>query len=239
MQEVDMRSARHVNQRILIAEDEQFLREMLSTALRFAGFDVDDAADGEIALTKALTSKAELIVLDVMMPGLDGYEVCRRLRAQGVTTPVIFLTALGGTGDVLSGFERGGDDYLVKPFSLDELIARIRAVLARAERKQPLDPRHQYEDLILDEGTYRVTRGDRVIDLSPTEFRLLRYLIINAGRVVSRPQILAHVWKYDFDGDGSIIENYISALRKKVDATAPKLLHTIRGVGYSLRRNDL
>ena len=233
-----MQPTHSAGQRILIAEDEQFLREMLTTALRFAGFDVDDAADGNIALAKAVSSEPDLIVLDVMMPGLDGYEVCRRLRAQRVTTPVIFLTARGATSDVLSGFERGGDDYLVKPFSLDELIARIRAVLARTGQQQPADPQHQYQDLLVDEGTYRVTRGDRVIEVSPTEFRLLRYLVINAGRVVSRPQILDHVWKYDFDGDGSIIENYISSLRKKVDASEPKLIHTVRGFGYSLRAND-
>jgi two-component system OmpR family response regulator len=233
-----MQHANSAGQRILIADDEQFLREMLTTALRFAGFEVDAAADGNIALAKAAKFEPDLIVLDVMMPGLDGYEVCRRLRAQQVLTPVIFLTARGATGDVLSGFERGGDDYLIKPFSLDELIARIRAVLSRSTQQTRAELRHQYSDLTVDEDTYRVTRGDRVIDVSPTEFRLLRYLLINAGRVVSRAQILDHVWKYDFDGDGTIIENYISSLRKKVDAIEPKLIHTIRGVGYSLRSNS-
>jgi two-component system OmpR family response regulator len=225
-------------QRILIAEDEEFLREMLATALRFAGFEVRATADGNEALTAVPAFQPQLIVMDVMMPGTDGFEACRRLRSDGDATPMIFLTARDANEDKLAGFGLGGDDYLTKPFNLDELIARIRAVLHRTGGAIEPDRTHRYADLLLDEETHRVWRADRPIDLSPTEFRLLRYLLMNAGKVVSKSQILDQVWNYDFGGDASIVENYISHLRKKVDAGHAKLLHTIRGVGYTLRTSD-
>jgi two-component system OmpR family response regulator len=221
--------------RILVTEDEEFLREMLATALRFAGFEVRVAADGNEALALVPVFQPQLIVMDVMMPGVDGLEACRRLRASNDSTPVIFLTARDATDDKLIGFELGGDDYLTKPFNLDELIARIRAVLHRTGEATAPDHVHRYADLVLDEETHRVFRADQQIDLSPTEFRLLRYLLMNAGKVVSKSQILDHVWNYDFGGDASIVENYISYLRKKFDTGDVKLLHTVRGVGYTIR----
>jgi two-component system OmpR family response regulator len=221
--------------RILVADDEEFLRDVVATALRFAGFEVQAVADGTEALAAVPTFAPALIVLDVMMPGPDGFEVCRRLRAAGTTTPVVFLTARGLTGDKLAGFQRGGDDYLTKPFNLDELVARVRAVLHRTAGLRDTVTKHRYLDLVLDDDTHLVVRAGQTLEMSPTEFRVLRYLLVNAGNVVSKTQILEHVWNYDFDGNSSIIENYISYLRKKVDATEPKLIHTIRGVGYTLR----
>jgi two-component system OmpR family response regulator len=230
-----MQPTNRQGQRILTTEDEEFLREMLATALRFAGFDVRAAADGNEALSAVPAFQPQLIVMDVMMPGMDGFEACRRLRADGDGTPMIFLTARDANEDKLAGFELGGDDYLTKPFNLDELIARIRAVLHRTGTAEEPDHTHRYADLVLDEETHRVWRAEQQVDLSPTEFRLLRYLLMNAGKVVSKSQILDQVWNYDFGGDASIVENYISYLRRKVDAGDVKLLHTIRGVGYTLR----
>jgi two-component system, OmpR family, response regulator len=224
--------------RILITEDDEFLRELLATSLRFAGFDVRAVGDGEAALATAPAFRPSLIVMDVMMPGVDGFEVCRRLRADGDTTPVIFLTARDAIEDKLEGFGLGGDDYLTKSFNLDELIARIRAVLQRSGAAPASGPTHRCADLVLDEDTHRVWRADQQIDLTPTEFRLLRYLLVNAGKVLSKSQILDHVWSYDFDGDASIVENCMSNLRKKVDADRVKLLHTIRGVGYTVRSSE-
>jgi len=221
--------------RVLVADDEEYTRDLLSTALRFVGYDVDVAVDGMDALTKSVSYRPDLIVLDVMMPVHDGFEVCRRLRADGVTTPVVFLTARDTTEDKLSGFTKGGDDYVTKPFSLEEVIARIRAVLHRSGGRNAPVTRHRYADLVLDEDAHRVTRADTPIALSPTEFKLLRYLLLNSERVLSKTQILDHVWNYDFDGDGSVVEVYMSYLRKKVDIGGPKLLHTVRGVGYTLR----
>ena len=222
-------------QRILVADDDEFIRDLVSTALRFVGFEVELASDGTDACAKAATFLPELIVLDVMMPGIDGYEVCRRLRADGVNTPIVFLTAKDAVEDRLVGFTRGGDDYVTKPFSLEELVARIRAVLKRVGGSGAPSTRHRYADLVLDEDAHRVWRAGALVDLSPTEFQLIRYLLINAERVISKAQILDHVWHYDFDGDARIIENYISYLRKKIDTIEPKLIHTVRGVGYTLR----
>jgi two-component system OmpR family response regulator len=222
-------------QRVLLADDEEYTRDLLGTALRFAGYEVLLAADGVEALAKARGQHPDLIVLDVMMPGHDGFEVCRRLRDDGVNTPVIFLTARNATEDRLSGFTKGGDDYVTKPFSLEEVVARVRAVLHRAGGQSAPANRHQYADLVIDETAHRVWRHDQSVPLSPTEFKLLRYLLFNAERVLSKSQILDHVWNYDFDGDGSVVEVYISYLRKKIDRYEPKLLHTVRGVGYTLR----
>jgi two-component system, OmpR family, response regulator len=222
-------------QRILVVDDEEYVRELLTTALRFTGFAVDEASSGLEAIAKASSFLPDLILLDVMLPAIDGFEVCRRLRSDGDQTPVIFLTANDDDDAKLAGFTKGGDDYITKPFRLEEVIARIRAVLKRTGRGATVTTRHRYEDLELDEDTHRVWRNGTQIDLSPTEFRVLRYLLMNPERVLSKAQILDHVWQYDFDGDAAIVENYISFLRKKIDHVEPKLIHTIRGVGYSLR----
>ena len=222
--------------RILVVDDEEYIRDLVSTALRFSGFDVESAGDGLSGLRKASEFRPQLLVLDVSMPGLDGFEVCRRLRQAGDTTPVVFLTARDSEEDKLAGFTRGGDDYLTKPFSLDELVARIRAVLRRVS--PPSQSARQvlaYADLEMDEGAHRVTRAGERIELSPTEYKLLRYLLLNAGNVVSKAQILDQVWQYDFGGDAGAVETYISYLRKKIDATEPKLIQTVRGFGYTMR----
>ncbi len=222
--------------RILVVDDESSITELLSTALKFVGFEIRSAASGREALTAAASFEPNLIVLDVMLPDFDGLEVCRRLRAGGDRVPVIFLTARDDHDDKLRGFTYGGDDYVVKPFSLEELLARVRAVLRRSGNppERPSN-RLSYADLELDEERFQVTRGGDVVHLSPTEFRLLRYLMMNADRVLSKYQILDHVWQYDFDGDVSVVETYISYLRKKIDDREPRLIQTVRGFGYSLR----
>ena len=224
--------------RILVVDDEEFVRELLTTALRYTGFTVDEATNGLDAIAKSGSFLPDLILLDVMMPTIDGFEVCRRLRADGDHTPVIFLTANDDSDAKLTGFTKGGDDYITKPFRLEEVIARIRAVLKRTGQGATVDTRHRYQDLELDEDSHRVWRDGEQVDLSPTEFRLLRYLLLNPERVLSKSQILDHVWQYDFDGDAAVVENYISYLRKKVDHVEPKLIHTIRGVGYTLRLDE-
>jgi two-component system, OmpR family, response regulator len=224
--------------RILVVDDEQYITDLLSTALRFVGFEVATAARGLEALAAAGTFLPELIVMDVMMPDLDGFEVCRRLRADNVRTPVIFLTARDAEQDRVSGFTKGGDDYVTKPFSLDELIARIRAVLRRTYGEADLGRTHRYADVELDEDAHRVTRAEREIELSPTEFKLLRYLLLNAERVLSKTQILDHVWQYDFDGNAAIVETYIGYLRRKLDDGGKPIIQTIRGVGYTLRSTE-
>jgi two-component system OmpR family response regulator len=223
--------------RLLVVDDEPNIRELLSASLRYAGFEVATAADGQQALDVAASFRPDLLVLDVMMPGLDGFAVVRRLRESGRHTPVVFLTARDAAEDKVSGLTLGGDDYVTKPFSLDEVLARIRAVLRRTASSAPGPeaPRLTYADIELDEESHEVIKAGEVIGLSPTEFKLLRYLMVNAGRVLSKAQILDHVWNYDFNGEANVVESYISYLRRKVDTTEPRLLHTIRGVGYTLR----
>ncbi|NJC21304.1 two-component system OmpR family response regulator [Arthrobacter pigmenti] len=226
--------------KLLVVDDEPNIRELLSTSLRFAGFDVVAAANGRDALAAAETHNPDLAVLDVMLPDMDGFTVTRRLRAAGRHFPVVFLTARDDTDDKVTGLTVGGDDYVTKPFSLDEVVARIRAVLRRT---QPLDDDGaviRVDDLELDDDAHEVRRGGEVIDLSPTEFKLLRYLMMNPNRVLSKAQILDHVWEYDFNGDASIVESYISYLRRKIDKNpdAPALIQTKRGVGYLLRTAD-
>jgi two-component system OmpR family response regulator len=220
--------------RLLVVEDDPNIRELLSASLRFAGFAVDAVTTGTEAVTAVRDLKPDLVVLDVMLPDLDGFEVMRRVRENGVRIPVVFLTARDGTEDKVRGLTLGGDDYVTKPFSLEELTARIRAVLRRTNG-DPGPNRLIFADLELDEETHEVMRGGQTVALSPTEFKLLRYLMLNAGRVLSKAQILDHVWNYDFRGDDSIVESYISYLRRKVDVTDPRLIHTLRGVGYVLR----
>lgn len=221
--------------RILVVDDEEYLTDLLSTSLRFQGFEVAIAGNGFDALSTAGSFSPDLILLDVMMPDIDGMEVCRRLRSAGNQVPVIFLTARDTKADLLSGFTVGGDDYITKPFSLEEVVVRIRAVLKRSSAVAEESKAIQYADVVMDETTYVVTRGDREVDLSPTEWRLLRYLLMNAERVLSKQQILSYVWHYDFGGEEGSVETYISYLRKKLDDKNDPLIHTIRGVGYTLR----
>ena len=201
------------------------------------GFDVRTAGGGLEALTSVREWKPDLLVLDVMMPDVDGFEVTRRMRADGRDTPVLFLTARDSVEDKVAGLTIGGDDYVTKPFSLEEVVARVRVLLRRRGSALPEDdPLLRYEDLVLDEDAHEVHRAGVAIDLTPTEFSLMRYLMLNAGRVVSKSQILDHVWHYDFGGDGAVVESYISYLRRKVDAPFEvPLIRTVRGVGYSLR----
>ncbi|HZD74386.1 MAG TPA: response regulator transcription factor [Actinomycetota bacterium] len=221
---------------LLVVEDDPNILELLSASLRLAGFEVATAADGFQALRAAQRHRPDLVVLDVMLPDLDGFEVARRLRSDDVRTPVLFLTARDATEDKVKGLTIGGDDYVTKPFSLEEVIARIRAVLRRVQAgPAPAPSRLRVADLELDEDSHQVWRGGSQVQLSPTEFKLLRYLMGNMGRVLSKGQILDHVWNYDFGGDGGIVESYVSYLRRKVDTAEPRLIHTIRGVGYVLR----
>ena len=207
-------------------------------SLRFAGFEVATATNGADALNKVREFSPDLLVLDVMMPGLDGFAVASTLRSRGDCVPVVFLTAKDATEDRVQGLTLGGDDYVTKPFSLEEVVARIRAVLRRTggPAVAPATARLAYGDLVLDDDSHEVWEGEREVELSPTEFNLLRYFLQNPGRVLSKRQILEHVWNYDFGGDGNVVESYVSYLRKKVDQSEPRLLHTVRGVGYVLRQ---
>jgi two-component system, OmpR family, response regulator len=220
--------------RILVVDDEAAITDLLGLALRYEGFEVATASTGREALASAVEFVPDLAVLDVMLPDLTGLEVCGRLRAQGVKLPVVFLTARDGTEDKINGLTVGGDDYVTKPFALDELIARIRAVLRRT-RPQLDEVRLEFADLIIDEDAHEARRGGVTLDLTPTEFKLLRFLLLNAGRVMSKAQILDHVWQYDFGGGDNVVETYISYLRKKVDKDREPLIHTVRGVGYAMR----
>ena len=221
--------------RILVVDDEEYLTDLLSTSLRFQGFDVDIAGNGFGALNRVGAFEPDLILLDVTMPDIDGLEVCRRLREAGNNVPIIFLTARDAKADLLAGFTIGGDDYITKPFSLEEVFVRIRAVLKRVSQGTAERELLEYVDLVMDEASYVVTRAGIEVELSPTEWRLLRYLLMNAERVLSKQQILSHVWHYDFGGEEGSVETYISYLRKKLDADHDPLIHTIRGVGYTLR----
>jgi two-component system OmpR family response regulator len=223
--------------RVLVVDDEKSISDLIATSLRFVGFDVRTAATGSEALTVAEEFKPQAVVLDVMLPDLDGFEVCRQLRSEGLNIGVLFLTAKDGMEDKVAGLTIGGDDYMTKPFSLEELVARLRALLRRigVVEIDTDDEKIRFADLELNEATHEVHRGGQLLEMSPTEFHLLRYLLINADRVVSKSQILDHVWQYDFRGDAGIVETYISYLRKKIDAFDPPLIHTVRGVGYRLR----
>jgi two-component system, OmpR family, response regulator len=225
--------------RLLVVEDEPNILELLSASLRLAGFEVATATGGFEALQAARRHAPDLVVLDVMLPDMDGFDVARRLRSGEERTPVLFLTARDATEDKVTGLTIGGDDYVTKPFSLEEVIARIRAVLRRARFGAPEPPtRLRVADLELDEERHEVWRAGRRVALSPTEFKLLRHLMSNVGRVLSKAQILDYVWNYDFQGDSGIVESYVSYLRRKVDTVEPRLIHTIRSVGYVLRLPD-
>jgi two-component system OmpR family response regulator len=224
--------------RVLVVDDEEHITELLAMGLGYQGFDVERAATGREALDAVGRKAPDLIVLDVMLPDLDGFEVARRLRRDegaGTRIPVIFLTARDATRDKIEGLRLGSDDYVTKPFSIEELIERVKAVLRRSSGPGAGEQKLAFADLELDEETRDVWRDGRLIELTPTEYRLLRYLLANARRVLTRDQILEAVWDYTFAGNASVLETYISYLRQKVDATEPALIHTVRGVGYTLR----
>ena len=227
----------HNTQRILVVDDENSISELIATSLKFVGFDVRTAASGAQALQIAEEFKPHALILDVMLPDQNGFDVCRQIRSEGHNIGVLFLTAKDSVEDKIAGLTIGGDDYVTKPFSLEELVARLRALLRRTGATEVLadDEKIRFADLELDEATHEVRRAGKMVDLSPTEFLLLRYLMINADRVVSKSQILDHVWQYDFRGDMGIVETYVSYLRKKIDIFQPPLIHTVRGVGYRLR----
>jgi two-component system, OmpR family, response regulator len=226
---------RRRGQRVLVVDDDEYIRQLLGSALRFAGFVVDLCDDGRSALARVGAFDPDLILLDIMMPNLDGLEACRRLRAAGAETPIIFLTARDRTDEKVIGLVGGGDDYVTKPFDLDELVARIDVVLKRTTSAPTIPSRHEYYGIVLDEDAHRVWHDRELVPLSPTEFRLLRYLLVNIERVVSKAQILSHVWGYEFAGDPGVVETYVFYLRKKLGPVGGALIHTVRGVGYTLR----
>ncbi len=221
--------------RILVVDDEPNILDILSMALRFQGFEVAAAATGEEALAAATAFRPHLMVLDVMLPDIEGFEVARRLGTRRAEVPIVFLSARDATEDKVRGLTVGADDYVTKPFSLEELIARIRTVLRRSGQVEPDSSRLAFADLVLDDDTREVTRAGVPIDLTATEYRLLRYLMLNPRLVLTRDQLLDQVWNYDFGGDARVLETYVSYLRKKLDAHGPRLIHTVRGVGYALR----
>lgn len=221
--------------RVLVVDDEPSIVDVVSMALRHQGFGVESAGTGGEALNLVRRWHPHVLVLDVMLPDMDGFDVARRLAAEHAEVPILFLSARDATADKIRGLTSGGDDYVTKPFSLEELIARLRNILRRTGIAQESSGQLQFADLELDEDTLEVTRAGRMIELTATEFRLLRYLMLNPRRVLTRGQLLDHVWSYDFGGDARVLETYISYLRKKIDADGPALIHTVRGVGYVLR----
>ena len=221
--------------RVLVVDDEPNIVDVLTMALRFQGFTVASAGTGAEAVSAVGAFKPDLIVLDVMLPDMEGFDVAQRLGAQHARVPIIYLTARDATEDKIRGLTLGGDDYVTKPFSLEELIARIRAILRRSGLAEPESSRLVFEDVELDEDAHEVRRDHEIVDLTATEYRLLRYFMLNPRRVLTRAQILEHVWEYDFGGDARVLETYVSYLRKKLDAHGPPLIHTVRGVGYALR----
>jgi len=220
---------------IQVVDDEEVLLDLLRDALRFAGYRIITASTGLAAVELARKESPDLLVLDVNLPDIDGFEVCRRLRADGSDIAVVFLTARDDTADLRTGFTTGGDDYVTKPFSLEELNLRIRAILRRNLSAARPNRRLLCGPLVLDDDQHRVWSGEREVDLSPTEYRLLRYLLANSGIALSKMQILDHVWNYDFDGDASVVETYVSYLRRKLGEEGQAVIRTVRGVGYSAR----
>lgn len=224
---------------VLVVDDEEHITELVAMALGYNGFDVVRAASGRAALGAIQKDRPDLVVLDVMMPDLDGFEVARRMRQDegaGHHVPVIFLTARDATEDKVAGLRLGSDDYVTKPFSIEELVERVKAVLRRSGGGGPAETKLRFADLEMDDDTREVTRAGRSIELTPTEYKLLRYLLANSRRVLTREQILEHVWDYSFEANASVLETYVSYLRRKVDSEGPPLIHTVRGVGYSLRQ---
>jgi len=221
--------------RVLVVDDDDYITDLLATGLRFMGYEVEIADNGRKAIAAAAVGWADVIILDVMLPDLDGFEVCRRLRGDRITTPVIFLTARDAVEDKVGGLRLGGDDYITKPFSLEEVVARIETIMRRSGATTSRSHQFVVADLVLDDESHVVRRAGQRVELSATEFKVLRYLMLNSGRVLSRTQILEHVWQYDFDGESTVVETYISYLRRKLDNVEPQLIHTVRGVGYVVR----
>lgn len=221
--------------RILVVDDEPNIVDVVSMALRYQGFEVASAGTGGEALDQVGAFKPHLMVLDVMLPDMEGFDVAEKLRAQRTDVPIVFLTARDATPDKIRGLTTGGDDYVTKPFSLEELVARIRTILRRTGQVEEESHELIFEDLRMDEETREVTRAGEPIELTATEYRLLRYFLLNPRRVLSRAQLLDNVWEYDFGGDGRVLETYVSYLRKKLDKHGPPLIHTARGIGYALR----
>lgn len=224
--------------KLLVVDDEPNIVELLSMSLRYAGFEVATAQNGREAVTVTQQFRPDVILLDVMLPDLDGFHVLKRLRGEGSKIPVLFLTARDATEDKVTGLTIGADDYVTKPFSLEEVIARVRVALRRAGKGSATNSAVlTFEDIELNDESHEVRKGTTLVQLSPTEFNLLRYLMENTGRVLSKSQILDHVWNYDFGGDANVVESYISYLRKKLDNGEHRLIHTVRGVGYVMRRS--
>ncbi|ALG83633.1 response regulator transcription factor [Gordonia phthalatica] len=223
--------------KVLVVDDEENIRELLSVSLKFQGYEVQAAADGPRALDAVRTFKPDVLILDVMMPGMDGFGLLRRLRADGIVAPALFLSARDSVEDKVNGLTIGGDDYVTKPFSLEEVIARLAVLLRRSGfgEGEEQSSRIVFSDLELDEETHEVFKNGELVSLSPTEFTLLRYFMVNAGTVLSKPRILDHVWSYDFGGDVNVVESYVSYLRRKIDTGPKRLIHTLRGVGYVMR----
>jgi two-component system, OmpR family, response regulator len=227
-----------LRQRVLVVDDERSITDAVATVLRYEGFEVEEVFTGRAALAAAQDKPPDLIVLDVMLPDLDGLEVTRRLRADGLHVPVLFLTARDSTEDKVTGLTLGGDDYMTKPFSLAEIVARVRAILRRTGEEVPADNRLRFADIELDDDTHQVWRSGTPVPLTAKEFNLLRFFMLNPRRVLGKSQIIDHVWHYDFEGDHNLVETYVSYLRKKLDKHGPPLLHTVRLVGYVLREPD-
>jgi two-component system OmpR family response regulator len=221
--------------RVLVVDDDRNIADVLSMALRYEGYSVEVAGSGRAALKAASDFRPHIILLDVMLPDFDGFEVAGRLADRRAEIPILFLTARDTTEDKVRGLTLGGDDYVTKPFSVEEILARIRTILRRVGLAQPDGRRLSFADLELDDDTREVTRGGKLIELTDTEYRLLRYLMLHPRNVLTRAQILDHVWEYDFGGDARVLETYVSYLRRKLEAEGPRLIHTVRGVGYALR----
>ena len=225
--------------RVLVVDDEPSIVDAVATALRYEGYDVSEARTGRAGLAAAQSQHPDLIILDVMLPDIDGFEIARRIRADGLATPILFLTAKDALDDKVEGFSAGADDYVTKPFSLAEIMLRVRAILQRtAGAKAEGENQLSFADVVLDPDTHEVRRAGALIELTATEFNLLRFFLLNPRRVLSKPQILDHVWHYQFDGDSNILETYISYLRKKLNQHGSPLIHTVRLVGYVLRDSD-
>lgn len=223
--------------KVLVVDDEANISDLLKVSLKFQGFDVETADNGQDALALAETYQPDAFILDVMMPGMDGFTLLNKLRAAGHDVPALFLTAKDGVEDRIHGLTIGADDYVTKPFSLEEVITRLRVILRRVSSEEEQESSLiTYEDITLDDDMHEVTKAGEIVDLSPTEFKLLRYLLVNAEVVLSKAKILDHVWNYDFGGDGNVVESYVSYLRRKIDKEEPHLIQTVRGVGYVLRK---
>jgi two-component system OmpR family response regulator len=230
-----MPASENGHHRVLVVDDEPNIADVITMALRYQGFEVQAAGTGRDAIAAVASFRPHLILLDVMLPDMEGFDVAKRLGAQQARVPIIFLTARDATDDKIRGLTIGGDDYVTKPFSLEELIARIRTILRRAGLAESDSSTLVFEDIELDDDAHEVTRAGEPVDLTATEYRLLRYFMLNPRRVLTRAQLLEHVWDYDFGGDARVLETYVSYLRKKLDAHGAPVIHTVRGVGYALR----